>query len=152
MEEPSRSTSRFSTEKGRTALVSQKKFLAGNSDGGVFHRQGPNCLGLPEKVLAGNSNGGVGHHGDDGNGMHFWQPNVTKIFCGSWLITFQPFVTCLHLWGWFNRIGTGNLHYLARPLVCFNSDRRSGASPATSPLIAAMGTLPRRTKRTPPIT
>ena len=93
MEEPSRSTSRFS-EKGRTALVSRKKFLAGNSNGGVFHRQGPNCLGLPEKVLAGNSNGGVGHHGDDGHGMHFSQPNVTKRFRGSWLITFQPFVTC----------------------------------------------------------
>ena len=60
----------------------------------VFSRQGPNCLGLPERVLAGNSNGWVGHHGDDGNGMHFSQPNVTKRFRGSWLITFQPFVTC----------------------------------------------------------
>ena len=85
----------FSTDKGRNALVSRKKFLAGNSNCGVFHRQGPNCLGLPEKVLAVNSNGGVGHHGDDGHGMHFSQPNVTKIFRGSWLITFQPFVTCL---------------------------------------------------------
>ena len=63
----------FSTDKGRTALVSRKKFLAGNS------------------------NGGVGHHGDDGHGMHFSQPNVTKIFRGSWLITFQPFVTCSDL-------------------------------------------------------
>ena len=60
----------FSTDKGRTALVSQKMFLAGNS------------------------NGGVGHHGDDGHGMHFSQPNVTKRFRGLWLITFQPFVTC----------------------------------------------------------
>ena len=84
----------FSTDKGRTALVSRKKFLAGNSNGGVFHRQEPNCLGLPEKVLARNSNGGDGHHGDDGHGMHFSQPYVTKRFRGSWLITFQPFVTC----------------------------------------------------------
>ena len=53
MEEPSRSTRRFSTENGLTALVSQKTFLAGNSNGGVFHRQGPKCLGLPEKVLGG---------------------------------------------------------------------------------------------------
>ena len=27
-------------------------------------------------------------------GLGFSQPNVTKIFRGSWLITFQPFVTC----------------------------------------------------------
>ena len=32
MEEPSRSTSPFFPEKGRTALVSKKKFLAGNSN------------------------------------------------------------------------------------------------------------------------
>ena len=32
MEEPSRSTSRFSADNGRTALVSRKKFLAGNSN------------------------------------------------------------------------------------------------------------------------
>ena len=38
--------------------------------------------------------GGVVHHGVDGHGMHFSQPNVTKIFRGSRLITFQPFVTC----------------------------------------------------------
>ena len=37
---------------------------------------------------------GVGGHGDDGHGMNFSQPNVTKRFRGSWLITFQPFVTC----------------------------------------------------------
>ena len=59
-----------STDKGRTALFSQKKCLAGNS------------------------NGGVGHHRDDGHGMHFSLPNVTKRFRGSWLIAFQPFVTC----------------------------------------------------------
>ena len=39
--------SSFSREWRRTALVSRKKFLAGNS------------------------NGGVGHHGYDGHGMHF---------------------------------------------------------------------------------
>ena len=56
MEEPSRSTSRFSADKGRTALFSRKKFLPGNS------------------------NGGVGHHGDDVHGRHFSLPNVTKRF------------------------------------------------------------------------
>ena len=33
----------------------------------------------------GPGHGGVGHHWDVGYGMHFSQPNVTKIFCGSCL-------------------------------------------------------------------
>ena len=60
----------FSTDKSRTALVSRKKFFAENS------------------------NGGVGHHGDDGHGMHFSQPNVTKIFRGSWLISDNLSAVC----------------------------------------------------------